>query len=197
MSTIRAFIAVELSDEAKAVLANAVAFLAGQVPAGAVKWVLPNQMHLTLRFLGNTPLEILEDLGAALDGVAARHEPFVFTLDALGCFPNERRPRVIWVGVKGDVARATALRNDLEDALRPLGWEPEGRSFQPHLTLGRVKEQASAIELPWGKGVAPAETAADGLVLFESQLSPSGARYLVRYVSKLGGKASESRQEPT
>ncbi|HZD11454.1 MAG TPA: RNA 2',3'-cyclic phosphodiesterase [Candidatus Binatia bacterium] len=195
MSTIRAFIAIELSDEAKAVLTDAVDALAAQVPDGAVKWVQPNQMHLTLRFLGNTPLEKLEDLAKTLDGVAARHEPFVFSLDALGCFPNERRPRVIWVGVKGDMERAKALRNDLEDALQPLGWEPESRPFQPHLTLGRVKDQASSIELPWGKGVAPAETVADGIVLFESQLSPSGARYVVRYVSRLGGKASESRQE--
>ena len=186
MSKIRAFIALELSDEARAVLAAVSEALAQEVTAGAVKWVQPERMHLTLRFLGNTALERVDDVAAALDGVAARHEPFGLTLDALGCFPYERKPRVIWVGVQGDIARAEALQASLDDALQGLGWEPEGKPFRPHVTLGRVKEQQAKIRLPWGNGVAPARTQISDVVLFESQLRRDGPRYIARHTSRLG-----------
>lgn len=186
MSTIRAFIAVDLSDEARAVLADVRETLVSQTPKGAVKWVQPHRIHLTLRFLGNTPLADLDRLAAALDSVALQHVPFGLALGALGCFPNERRPRVIWVGVEGDLAQAEALRNSIEDTLAPLGWEREKRPFRPHLTLGRVKERGAAVELPWGKGVAPAAIDVGEIILFESQLQPQGPRYIVRHVSQLG-----------
>lgn len=187
MSTIRAFIAIELSDEAKAVLADVSETLANQTPSGAVKWVEPQRMHLTLRFLGNTPLDKLDELAAALDAVAEQHAPFRLALNALGCFPNGRRPRVIWVGVEGDVARAQALRATIEEAIEPFGWEPEEKPFKPHLTLGRVKDHKASIDLPWGQGVAPAEINVREIVLFESQLRRSGPIYTARHVSKLGG----------
>lgn len=186
MTTIRAFIAIDLSDEAKAVLANVSDTLASQTAQGAVKWVASQRMHLTLRFLGKTPLDKLDELAAALDGVAQEHAPFALRLDALGCFPNERRPRVIWVGVEGDVARAEALRAAIEEKIEPLGWKPEEKSFRPHLTLGRVKDNKATIDLPWGQGVAPAVINVEEIVLFESQLHGSGPRYLARHVSRLG-----------
>lgn len=186
MSTIRAFIAIDLSDEAKAVLADVSETLKSRTPSGAVKWVEPQRMHLTLRFLGNTPLDKLDALAAALDDVAERHAPFELHLDALGCFPNERAPRVIWVGVQGDLATAEALRGAIEERIEPLGWEPEEKSFRPHLTLGRVKERKADIELPWGQGVAPAVINVEEIVLFESELRRTGPRYTVRHVSRLG-----------
>lgn len=189
MSTIRAFIAIDLSDEAKAVLADVSGTLASQTTEGVVKWVEPQRMHLTLRFLGNTPLDKLDELAAALDEVAQSHAPFKLNLDALGCFPNERRPRVIWVGVEGDVARAEALRAAIEAKIGSLGWEPEEKSFRPHLTLGRVKDRKATIDLPWGQGVAPAVIDVEEVVLFESQLRRSGPRYIARHVSRLDGGA--------
>lgn len=186
MSTIRAFIAIDLSDEAKAVLADVSGALASQTPQGVVKWVEPHRMHLTLRFLGNTPVDRLDELADALDEAAQAHAPFTLRLDALGCFPNERRPRVIWVGVVGDVARAEALRAAIEEKLEPLGWQPEEKSFRPHLTLGRVKDRKATIDLPWGQGVAPASINVEEIVLFESQLRRSGPQYIARHVSRLG-----------
>lgn len=186
MSTIRAFIAIDLSDEAKAVLADVSGALASQTPQGVVKWVEPHRMHLTLRFLGNTPLDRLDELTDALDEAAQTHAPFTLRLDALGCFPNERRPRVVWVGVEGDLAQAEALRAAIEERVRLLGWEPEEKPFRPHLTLGRVKDRKATIDLPWGQGVAPANITVEEVVLFESQLRRSGPRYIVRHVSRLG-----------
>ncbi|HSM57803.1 MAG TPA: RNA 2',3'-cyclic phosphodiesterase [Candidatus Sulfomarinibacteraceae bacterium] len=189
MESIRAFIAIDLSEEARAVLANAGETLARRVPSGVVKWVSPQKMHLTLRFLGDTPLEKLDELFAALDRTVSAHPPFSLHLDELGCFPNRRRPRVVWVGVQGDTAQAEALRDDIEEMAAAMGWEPEQRPFRPHLTLGRVKEKGAALDLPWGQGVAPAKIAVDAVHLFESQLRPSGAVYTVRHTSHLQGAA--------
>jgi 2'-5' RNA ligase len=142
-------------------------------------------MHLTLRFLGNTPASKLDDLGSALDRLAAQHAPFNLLLGALGCFPNERRPRVIWVGLQGQLQPLQTLRSALEDILQPLGWDPEDKPFHPHLTLGRVKDKSAAVDLPWGQGVAPAEIRVRELLLYESQLRPQGPRYIVQHSSPL------------
>lgn len=192
MPTIRAFVAIELSEEARAVLAQVGETLARQTPHGAVKWVDPARMHLTLRFLGDTPLDKLDDLTAALDGVALQQSSFGLVLDALGCFPNERKPRVVWVGLEGDLGPLQALRNSLDDVLQPLGWEPEARSFHPHLTLGRVKDRRADIDLPWGQDVAPAEIPVGEMVLFESQLRPQGPRYIVQHTSPFAGNQNGS-----
>lgn len=185
MSTIRAFIAIDLSDEARAVLHEVRDALAVQTSGAAVKWVQPSRMHLTLRFLGNMPTAKVDDLSGALDALAAQYAPFNLLLDALGCFPNKRRPRVIWVGLQGQLQSLQAMSAALDDVLQPLGWDPEGRPFHPHLTLGRVKEKHAAIDLPWGQGVAPAEIRVRELVLYESQLRPQGPRYIVQHTSSL------------
>ena len=91
MSVIRAFIAIELSAEARAVLAEATATLEKQVAPGVVRWVQPERMHLTLRFLGDTPLAKLDDVAAAMDGVAQQQAPFALELDALGSRTNASR----------------------------------------------------------------------------------------------------------
>lgn len=187
MESIRAFIAIDLSEEARAVLADVSETLAARVPQGAVKWVPPQNMHLTLRFLGNTPVAKLDALYAALDRTVAGHEPFSLRLDKVGCFPNERRPRVVWVGVQGDTDKAEALRRDIDEMLAPMGWEPEGRPFRAHLTLGRVKDRGAELDLPWGQRVAPATSTVDAVRFFESQLKPTGSIYTVRHTSYLGG----------
>ena len=192
MATIRAFIALDLSEEARAVLAQVSDTLSQKTAEGAVKWVDASRMHLTLRFLGNTPTEKLDSLAASLDGVARQHRPFTLTLDALGCFPNERKPRGIWVGLGGDLEPLQALYGTLQGALEPLGWEAEDRDFHPHLTLGRVKDRRAKIDLPWGQGVAPAKTVVSEVVLYESQLRPQGPLHTVRHASALGGRGQES-----
>lgn len=101
MSTIRAFIAVQLADEAKDALGKVTRILSGRVERNAVRWVRPAQMHLTLRFLGDTDTAKLPAIQAAMDAVAASNTSFEMRLGGIGCFPNRNRPRVIWVGLSG------------------------------------------------------------------------------------------------
>jgi len=185
MTTIRAFIAIDLPPTVKAALAGVAATLGGRVPRGAVRWVRPEQMHLTLRFLGDTPAGRLPALAAALNTLAAGHTPFTLHLSDVGCFPNARRPRVVWVGLGGEEAKLTALVSTLEAALRPLGWPPEDNPFRAHLTLGRVKDERASQGIDWSADVPALEVPVTAVHLIESQLRPDGAVYTVRHTSAL------------
>lgn len=185
MEKIRTFIAVALPAGVQEALGAISQELAPQVPEKSVKWVKPERMHLTLRFLGDTPLKILDGITGGLDEVAAASAPFTLHLDQLGCFPHERRPRVIWVGVRGATEEAAALKQAVDRMLAPLGWDPEERSFHPHLTLGRVKRYHNQIDLPWGASVVSQPIPVDAVHLIESQLRPNGPVYTVRHTSSL------------
>lgn len=102
MSTIRAFIAVHLPDAVKDVLSKTSRTLADQIPTGAVRWVRPEQMHLTLFSLGDTAVTRLPAVQQAMDGTAGHFSPFNLYTNDVGCFPNARQPRVIWVGLAGE-----------------------------------------------------------------------------------------------
>jgi len=105
-----------------------------------VRWVAPDTAHLTLHFLGDTPPERAELLRMALAPAVARHQAFTLRTDGLGVFPDERRPRVVWLGLTGQTERLVALHRDLGDALRPLDLPVEERILRPHITLGRVRD---------------------------------------------------------
>ena len=188
MKTIRAFVAVDLPEEARAALGEVGAALAGWVARGAVKWVRPELMHLTLRFLGDTPLDRLPAVQAALDAVAAAHVPFDLHLTGVGCFPNPRRPRVVWVGLGGDEAALLALKAALDAALLPLGWPPEDKPFRAHLTLGRVRDDGDVRGVDWSTPVPPRPVPVTALRLIESQLRPDGPVYTVRHAAQLGAR---------
>lgn len=185
MDKIRTFIALTLPEGVRQVLGAISQELAPQVPEESVKWVTPERMHLTLRFLGDTPVDKLDDVAGGLDTVATANAPFTLHLDQLGCFPSERRPRVIWVGVRGATEEAAALKEAIDRMLAPLGWEPEERSFHPHLTLGRVKRQHRQVALPWGSPVVSQPIPVDAVHLIESRLRPDGPVYTVRHTSHL------------
>ena len=185
MITLRAFIAIDLPPAVKAALADVAATLDGRVPRGTVRWVRPEQMHLTLRFLGDTPADQLPALAAALDTLAAGRAPFILHLTEVGCFPNMRRPRVVWVGLGGAEEKLAALVGGLEAALRPLGWPPEDKPFRAHLTLGRVRDERAAQGVDWSAAVPPLRVPVAAVHLIESQLRPEGPLYTVRHSSTL------------
>ncbi len=185
MTTIRAFIAIDLPPAVKAALGDLATTLAGGLPRGAVRWVRPEQMHLTLRFLGDTPADRLPAIYAAMDGVAAGRAPFALRLTELGCFPNARRPRVVWVGLGGDAAALAALAAALNAALSGLGLPPEDKPFRAHLTLGRVKDERAAAGIDWSLAVPSLLVPVAALHLIESQLRPDGPLYTRRHSSAL------------
>lgn len=183
--TIRAFIAINLPREIKTYLGQFTADLAEQVPNRAVRWVKPDRMHLTLRFLGDTDVMLLPDIQRALDKTAAQHQPFNLYLEGFGCFPNCKRPRVLWTGVGGQIEAAGQLKGDIDSALVSLGWEAENRPFRPHLTVGRVKDSRKVSSQHWPDGVQALAIPVDSIHLIESELRPDGPIYTMRHSSRL------------
>jgi len=184
METIRTFIAIPLPHPVLEELAALQRQLERQCPPRSVRWVRAEGIHLTLKFLGDTPTEKLPDIKQAL-AVVARHAPVcAFTVEGLGCFPNPRRPRVVWVGVQEPTGRLAALQDAVEEAMAPLGYPPEGRGFTPHLTLGRVQRRAPRSDVARiGEAVTSATVGTLGQVnashfaLIRSVLKPTGAEY--------------------
>jgi 2'-5' RNA ligase len=145
METVRAFIAIELPDSVKAVLSGLQERLRRGGPA-PVKWVEPDGMHLTVKFLGNVAAPAIPDIERVIADSAQNIHPFRLSLGQPGAFPNLRAPRVVWVGIEGDTATLASLQESLERGILPLGFEKEKRAFSAHLTLGRVRDKASAAE---------------------------------------------------
>ncbi len=143
------------------------------------RWVRPEGIHLTLRFLGEVdPADEPRHRETWRRAVLA-HPPVRCHVGGLGVFPGGGRPRVLWVGVRdasttGDLA---ALAEDLEEAARELGFEPEERPFRAHLTLARAERDGRPVAPPPGGAALAEGIAADEVVLFRSELGPGGARY--------------------
>jgi 2'-5' RNA ligase len=179
MARIRTFIAVDLG---KAIRDRAVALQEQLARTGTeVKWVEPENIHVTLLFLGEVQdREVPRVCQIVADG--AREQPaFVLSVEGVGCFPNPRRPRVIWVGVGEGTQPLCALHDALEGPLQELGYRREERRYTPHVTLGRVKSErpmeqlgaALAAHAGWKGG----ETAVRELLVMSSQLTPKGPVY--------------------
>ncbi|MCB8980245.1 MAG: RNA 2',3'-cyclic phosphodiesterase [Ardenticatenaceae bacterium] len=183
---IRLFIAIELPEAVKNLLTETAVCLSKNVPDRAVRWVNRAQMHLTLRFLGDTAVTQLPSLQDSLNEIAAQHSPFQLRLNGLGAFPNRKRPRVVWAGLAGDVAVLQAMQAELEDRVVSLGWVREERPFSPHITLGRVKDASGAQALDWSVGLANLAVTVTAVQLVQSELRPSGPVYTVRHVANLG-----------
>jgi len=147
-----------------------------------VRWVRPEGIHLTLVFLGDIREADLSPIIEAVGKGCSSHEPFPVSLQGMGCFPNSRGPRVLWVGVESDLERMSLFREDLQDRLLPFGIRPEKRDFRPHLTLGRFRKlgkRAPGLEelLSEHRGLTSPRCSLNELVLFRSDLKPGGAVY--------------------
>jgi 2'-5' RNA ligase len=180
----RLFIAIELPDEVLNELDDIQRGLIDQAPPRAVRWVSPKGIHLTLRFLGDTPASQVNDLEATLVHAADGYSPFKLRPEGLGAFPNMRTPRVVWVGLAGDVVALKGLQGSVEKGVARLGFPAEEGHFHPHLTLGRLARSASKDEQrAVGQLVASAgwmrrgDWQVDGVSLIRSQLKPDGAVY--------------------
>lgn len=179
---IRSFLAFKLPGEVRAVIDRVLPDLASA--SGDVKWVRPANVHLTIVFLGTLAEGILPELKAAVKEVAGRHGPFDVAVRGTGFFPNKRRPRVVWLGLEGDIQPLGGFRDDLQKALVPFGIQQEKRPFRPHLTLGRFRKGASMSDRLAGavsghEGVTSPVCPLGDLVLFKSDLRPGGAVYTV------------------
>jgi 2'-5' RNA ligase len=179
MATIRTFIAIELSPAVRGCLGEAQRALRRHVTS-PLRWVDPDGAHLTLKFLGYIDDAKVEEIHGAMRQAAEGSRPFDIATGEVGAFPSMRRPRVLWIGLGGDLAPLMALQEALEAALEPLGFTREARAFSPHLTLGRVSDargtRGAPIELP-PVALDPRAQRVGEIVLIQSTLRPQGAIY--------------------
>jgi 2'-5' RNA ligase len=183
MALIRAFIAVELPSGLKNELAELETQLKKASPP-VVKWVEPNSIHVTLKFLGEISEDSIEELMLAIEETAQGILPFQLEVRGVGAFPNLERPQVLWTGVKGELEKIAQLQKRIESNTEQLGSPRESRAFSPHLTLGRVRDEAGPNERRrLGKLLADTTFTAlhnidvDAVNLMKSQLTPGGAIY--------------------
>jgi 2'-5' RNA ligase len=198
---IRCFIAIELPAQVRLALADLQGRLGKDRERGA-RWVAPAGIHLTLKFLGDVPEGRIPLLAGVMSRVAAAGTPMALHLAGAGCFPSADRPRVLWVGLAGDVERLAKLEARLQVAMAELGFPREARSFTPHLTLARMRDFASPDEqrrvglAVRALSVPRVDLTASEIKLIRSELMPSGPVYTDLATSRLGEvqDGSASRQ---
>jgi 2'-5' RNA ligase len=198
MARLRTFIAV---DVGKSIRDRCVALQETLARSGAeIKWVEPENIHVSLLFLGEVNEREIHDLCVAVGDCCAEVEAFQMSVETVGCFPNPRRPRVVWAGIGAGKHELVALHDALEGPLLELGcYRREERSYTPHVTLGRVKADSAPDRL--GTAIARQSGWQGGVVdvrevhVLSSELRPSGPLYTVLSRAKLQPSAQSREQE--
>ena len=179
-SRIRTFIAVDLSDAAK-VEAGRVIARVEEMGIRGVRAVRSNGIHLTIRFLGDVELDTVPQITSAIRSVASRSRPFELAIGDIGAFPNTRSARVLWIGVEGDIASLSELRENVEGELAGVGFRRDRRRFNPHITLARLRDRVArgdrrrVIEAASNVGFARVRFPVDSITLFRTTLHPEGS----------------------
>ena len=182
---IRSFLAFELPLEIKEVVAHA--YQCMRKTSLDARWVKPENMHLTVVFMGNVPNERLESIAEAVGEVCREFGPFEIQIDGTGVFSSRRYPRVLWIGLAGDLERMSLFRDGLQMNLAPFGINQEVRRYKPHLTIGRFRKgfragpQLDEILANY-QDLSSDVSTVDELAMFRSDLKAGGAVY-----SKLQG----------
>ena len=192
--TWRLFVAIELPAAAIEEIAS---FINGMPsgPAENVRWTPRDNVHLTLQFLGDTDPKVVGKVQRTIAEVAANSGPMMLELGEIGAFPEFRNPKILWVGLSGEVRRLVQLQGRIEGAMRALEYEPERRSFTPHITVGRAvrdldQQQAGDVGFSWRRSQLPrqrAQVPVTEVVLFRSRLQIGGPVYEKLFAAKLGG----------
>ncbi len=184
---LRAFIALEIPAGIQNAIAYSTASLKNALPKTLVRWVAPQNVHLTLKFLGDVSSTNLELLAEKLKVEAVSHEMFSMSVSGLGAFPTAQRARVIWVGLEAPPF-LEALRRGVEAASAQMGYASEERPFSPHLTIGRVGQNVSASDLQHIRSLlettkvgALGTLRVEAISIFKSDLQPGGSVYTHLY----------------
>jgi 2'-5' RNA ligase len=179
MAKIRSFIALDLPEDLKKGLQNLQDTV--RKHTDCVRWVKPDNIHLTLKFLGAIDESQVEPIGRILENMTAGLTPFKLQVKGLGAFPNARNPKVIWVGMDNQQQRMVLFQQKLEETLAAIGFAPEKRGYSPHLTLGRIKESRGKRDIEQLLEKYKSEDlgyfTADTIVFYRSDLNPSGPVY--------------------
>jgi RNA 2',3'-cyclic 3'-phosphodiesterase len=180
MESWRIFCAVELPEEIRAQLEDHVRALREIVPDVAASWSRVENIHLTLKFLGNVSVDRIPAIAAAASRAVKDFTPFQICIGATGVFPKPSRAQVLWIGVSDPSGNLSALQQRLEDEYAIEGFEKEDRAFRPHLTIARLRRLEGARRLADAHlqmEFRPAEINVSELIVFRSQLSSKGSKY--------------------
>ncbi|HZS46694.1 MAG TPA: RNA 2',3'-cyclic phosphodiesterase [Blastocatellia bacterium] len=184
---VRAFIAIEIPSSIKKNLADVQSHLK---TAGAdVSWTKPDNLHLTLKFLGEISDSQITIVRSAVNKICEKVSAFELEIGDIGVFPNPRRPRIIWAGVSGDLNAVLAIQSTIDSELVSSGFATDAHPFNPHLTLGRIKTPKRTREL-----LALADVfeipknnfRVDRIIVMRSQLNPTGSIYTPIEICRFG-----------
>ncbi|RPI74339.1 MAG: RNA 2',3'-cyclic phosphodiesterase [Desulfobacteraceae bacterium] len=187
----RSFLAFELSGPLKETMHRVSREL--KKTALDAKWVKVDHIHLTLMFLGDIEEQSINQIDTAARAACGLYAPFSVSLKSMGCFPNKKKARVLWLGVGGDLSRMAGFQKILQKDLNPLNVKEEDREFKPHLTLGRFRTPGNQSHLldsilqQYQNLTSPMISLAE-LVLFKSDLKPGGAIYTKLKTWPLSGR---------
>ena len=187
----RTFIAADLTQDILQKINKIMQYFEAQAPPGAIKWVDTHNLHLTIKFLGDIKEEILPSVKDLIHETLEGFSPFSISVETLGMFPNQNRPRVIWLGIHGGEP-LRKIHYALEGALTKAGVKREDRDFHPHLTLGRVRRHVSRDQInEIGKTFSQFKVDSLGTVkiseihLYQSELTRQGPIYTSLYTVPL------------
>jgi RNA 2',3'-cyclic 3'-phosphodiesterase len=183
MKTIRSFIAAEIDVRSRQKISELIADL--KKSNADAKWITEDQMHLTLKFLGNISEGDVQKISCALSGILDNFKSFEISFSAIGAFPGIDNPSVVWLGVNKGAECLVTLNKSIELSLEQIGFKKETRSFKPHLTLARIRSRRNisnlikTIEEINANLSLKENIGINKLTLFQSILSPKGAEYKV------------------
>ena len=189
---IRSFLAFELPLDIRTVVSR----VSGEIRESTldVRWITVDNIHLTVVFIGNIKAGDIPAIGTKIKKICLDYGPFGVSLKALGCFPNKRNPKVVWLGLDGEMESLSPFRDDLQKELNPFGVKQEKRRFKPHLTIGRMRKSygrdstLDELILKYRDLTSPV-CSLNELILFKSDLKPGGAEYTKVESWPLLGKA--------
>ena len=185
---IRTFIAIKISNSIRERIGEFQSRL--RQIRGNVKWVRPKSIHITLKFLGDVEEGRIEQISQLVEKAADGVGSFTISVGGVGAFPNERHPRVLWIGVDEGSDILSDLASRIDMALSQLGFEKEKRKYSAHLTIGRVRSPKgieSTIKTMISEGFQQESFEVDEIDVMKSQLHPTGEEYTVLHQIKLKG----------
>lgn len=184
----RIFIAIDISEEAKAGIAKLTGELKADFPQVRVSWEKPEKIHLTLKFLGDIDESRLADLKEAVKETAREFAAFPVRVENTGCFPSPKKARILWLGMEDETGSLPKLQEKLEQEAAKIGFAKEARPFKAHLTVARLREPQRSRELVekfLQTHFEPVSFEVSEIVIYESKLQPAGSVYSVVEKRKL------------
>jgi len=187
-NTIRAFIAIDVPERIRSgIIKVQEEFRKYEFK---IRWVRPENIHLSLKFLGNIKTVDIEKIGEVLFETVKVFPPILLEAKGIGVFPGIKRPRVVWVGLAGEIEPLFGLYESLEENLETIGFPRDKRRFKGHMTLGRIKDKINpktfGDALMAVRSFESETFTADRVVLYQSELKPSGAVYTKLVDASLG-----------